>query len=223
VWGVCATSYRSVRGAAGLQLAPDVRRGCLLPECLPSSSVQSPANVTFPGSTATADQRWKRQPDLISGASQNVSNKYYRCSLFLLNLTRSFRSKEISADALGTVLEQNPLSRGSGTGAVYSHLQFFFFFAKIVFPLASYSCAMEISRRPRRRLSCLPHPKSPSEKMAQYYQLVLRKWYVLLLPINECIINKARTALINQCVMLRQLSAGPFFCPLSSDDGKCHH
>lgn len=108
MWGVCATSYRSVRGAAGLQLAPDVRRGCLLPECLPSSSVQSPANVTFPGSTATADQRWKRQPDLISGASQNVSNKYYRCSLFLLNLTRSFRSKEISADALGTVLEQNP-------------------------------------------------------------------------------------------------------------------
>lgn len=121
----------------GLQLAPDVRRGhvgrgCLLPAIL-HSSVQSPANVTFPGSTATADQRWKRQPDLISGASQNVSNKYYRCSLFLLNLTRSFRSKEISADALGTVLEQNPLSRGSGTGAVYSHLQFFFF-AKIVFP-----------------------------------------------------------------------------------------
>lgn len=112
MWGVCATSYRSVRGAAGLQLAPDVRRGhvgrgCLLPAIL-HSSVQSPANVTFPGSTATADQRWKRQPDLISGASQNVSNKYYRCSLFLLNLTRSFRSKEISADALGTVLEQNP-------------------------------------------------------------------------------------------------------------------
>ena len=81
--------------------------------------------------------------------------------------------------------------------------------------LASYSCAMEISSRPRRRLLCLPHPKSPSEKMAQYYQLELRKWYVLLLPINECIIKKARTALINQCVMLRQLSAGagPFFLP----------
>lgn len=115
MWGVCATSYRHTGRSAelqGLQLAPDVRRGhvgrgCLLPAIL-HSSVQSPANVTFPGSTATADQRWKRQPDLISGASQNVSNKYYRCSLFLLNLTRSFRSKEISADALGTVLEQNP-------------------------------------------------------------------------------------------------------------------
>jgi hypothetical protein len=138
VWGVCATSYRHTGRSAelqGLQLAPDVRRGhvgrgCLLPAIL-HSSVQSPANVTFPGSTATADQRCKRQPDLISGASQNVSNKYYRCSFFLLNLTRSFRSKEISADALGTVLEQKPLSRVSGTGAVYSHLQFC---AEIVFP-----------------------------------------------------------------------------------------